>query len=179
MMLLVLASAASAAACSAQPPLAALAPQAGAGPVTDVAVPGIADTDQEPDAASAAVPGAEPEAGVSPRAEPDATHEVDSDQVCGTDDDCVFSSVWHAIESAEDCHWSCCSGAVMNRTAAERFQAGFHRWCASRSDELQSSCVSATCEMRGRPRCLAGRCSEMQPEELSEVALPLLSPDTP
>jgi hypothetical protein len=178
-MLFALALAASAAACSAQPPPAALAPQGGAEPVTDGALPGIPDMGQEPDAASAAAIGAESETGTSPSAEPDATREVDHDRVCEADDNYVFSSVWHAIESVEDCHWSCCSGAVMNRTAAERFAAGFHRWCARRSDELQASCASATCEMRGRPRCMEGRCSEMQPEEFSEVVLPLLSSDAP
>ena len=109
----------------------------------------------------------------TPPAAPDAPRAVDSDQACETDEDCVFSAVWRAVETAEDCHWSCCSGAVMNRTAAERFQAGIQRWCAGRSDELQAPCASATCEMRGQPRCMDGRCAEMQPDDFAGTVLPL------
>jgi hypothetical protein len=110
---------------------------------------------------------------------PEAASAVDPDQACGTDDDCVFSAVWRAIESVEDCHWSCCSGAVMNRTAADRFQAGFRRWCAGQSEELQAPCASATCEMRGEPRCMDGRCAEMQPDDSSAEVLPLAPADGP
>lgn len=88
---------------------------------------------------------------------------ADPNQACETDSDCVFSAVWRCIESADDCQWSCCDGAVMNRSAAERFQTGFRRWCAGQSAELQARCASATCEMRGQPRCRKGRCAELQP----------------
>ena len=94
----------------------------------------------------------------------EAAPELEPGSSCRIDDDCVFSGVDHVIEREDDCRISCCSGTLMNRVAAQRFQAAFRRVCSARPVNLPAPCASTTCELRGTPRCIRGRCAEMNPD---------------
>jgi hypothetical protein len=110
---------------------------------------------------AAPAPKATPQAASAPAGP--ATAPLEPGSACRDDGDCAFG-IDHPIEKPEDCRSDCCSVAVMNRPAAERLQAASKRICAARSHELRAPCASATCEMRGAPQCVRGRCAEVAPE---------------